>query len=250
VTKVLVTGGSGTLGAQVVGRLTDQGHDVRILSRRPGPNISQGDLATGAGIGAAARDVSVVVHAASDTHRFGRTDVVQTRHLLEALPGEVEHLVYVSIVGIDRIPFAYYRQKLRCEELIARSGLPFTILRATQFHELLAMVFAALQRLPLAPIPSRFRFQPVAAGDVGARIVELVAGAAAGRADDFGGPEVLGLHEMAEGWRISRGRSRRFVSVPLPGRVSRGFQEGHNTCPSGLRGTVTWPEFLAGSPSA
>ena len=243
-TTVLVTGGSGTLGRYVVSRLKDGGHDVRVLSRRPGAGTHQGDLATGAGVAAAVRGVDSVVHAASDTHHFGRRDVVQTRTLLELIPPETGHFLYVSIVGIDAIPFGYYRRKLHCEDLVSDSSVPSTILRATQFHELAAMAFGALERSPIAPLPAGFRLQPVAAREVAERVVDLVGGSPAGRADDFGGPEVLSLAAMAEAWRVRRGRPRRFVSLPLPGSAARAFRKGLNTCPLHAEGSQTWQDYL------
>lgn len=241
---VLVTGGSGTLGRYVVSRLKDGGHDVRVLSRRPDTGTHRGDLATGAGVAAAVRGADSVVHAASDTHHFGRKDVVQTRTLLGLIPPETAHFLYVSIVGIDVIPFGYYRRKLRCEELVSASPVSSTILRATQFHELAAMVFGALERSPVAPLPSGFRLQPVAAREVAERVVDLVDGSPAGRADDFGGPEVLSLATMAEAWRARRGRPGRFVSLPLPGSTARAFREGLNTCPLQVEGSQTWRDYL------
>lgn len=241
---ILVTGGSGTLGRYVVSRLKDGGHDVRVLSRRPQTGTHQGDLATGAGVAAATRGVDAVVHAASDTRHFGRRDVVQTSTLLDLIPPETGHLLYVSIVGIDAIPLGYYRRKLRCEELVAASAVPSTILRATQFHELAAMVFGACQRLPIAPLPSGFSLQPVAASEVAERVVHLVDGSPAGRADDFGGPEVLPLSTMAEAWRAQRGRPRRFVSLLLPGPAARAFRMGLNTCPLQAEGSQTWDNYL------
>ena len=138
-TTVLVTGGSGTLGRYVVTRLKDGGHDVRVLSRRPGAGTHQGDLATGAGVAVSLRGVDSVVHAASDTLHFGRRDVVQNRTLLGLIPPETGHFLYVSIVGIDAILFGYYLWKLRCEDSVSDSSVPSTILRATEFHELAAI---------------------------------------------------------------------------------------------------------------
>src|SRR5579872_1801488 len=187
---VLVTGGTGTLGSHVADSLRSRGHDVRVLSRRQGAAATHvGDLTTGVGVAEAVEGAEWVVHAASDTRRFGRQDVAQTRHLLNAARSGTEHLVYVSIVGIEAIPFAYYRRKLQCEELIHGSGVPSTILRATQFHELMAMALAALQKSPIAPLPAGFRFQPVAAREAAIRTVDVVEQAPASRADDFGGPQ-------------------------------------------------------------
>jgi uncharacterized protein YbjT (DUF2867 family) len=243
---VLVTGGSGTLGSHVVDLLRGRGHEVRVLSRRQGAGTHVGDLATGQGVDEAVRGAQWIVHAASDTRRFGRRDAAQTRRLLDTAGDGVEHLLYVSIVGIDAIPYAYYRRKLECEELIEASAVPSTILRATQFHELLAMALRPLERWPLAPLPSGFRFQSVAAREVAGRVVDVVGQSPVGRADDFGGPEVLSLADMAATWRAQRGRPRRFVTLPLPGRVAQGFKAARNTCPDHRNGTQTWEQFVQG----
>ena len=243
---VLVTGGSGTLGGHITGLLRARGHDVRVLSRRPGAGTHQGDLTTGAGVEAAADGAGIVVHAASDTRRMGRDDVAQTRRLLEALGPATTHLLYVSIVGIDEIPFRYYRRKLACEELVSASAVPSTILRATQFHELLAFVLTAVERWPVALLPAGFRFQTVAAAEVAARVVELVDGPPAGRADDLGGPEVLDLSAMVGRWQATRRRPRRVAWVPMPGRVGAAFREGRNTCPGHRDGHETWDSFVGG----
>lgn len=244
---VLVTGGTGALGRLVVARLRARGEDVRVLSRRPGPGIHAGDLSTGAGVAEAARGAPVIVHAASDTQRFGRADAEQTRRLLDAA-GDASHLLYVSIVGIDRIPFRYYRRKLACEGLIASSGVPYTVLRATQFHELIGSLLRAVERLPLAPLPLDFRFQTIAAVDVADRVTGMIGEAPTGGIVDVGGPEVLTLGQMAGTWRATRDRPRRVVRLPLPGRVARAFREGRNTCPDQVGGTQTWPEFVASDP--
>jgi uncharacterized protein YbjT (DUF2867 family) len=240
---VLVTGGTGTLGRSVVSLLGERGHEVRVLSRRPGAGSHQGDLRTGKGLVEAAAGVDLVVHAASDTHRMGWADLDQTRNLLRALDG-ARHLVYVSIVGIDAIPFGYYRRKLACEHEIESSGIPYTIARATQFHELIALALRAFERLPVAPLPLDFRFQPVAAAEVGDHVAGLVAGDPTGRAADFGGPEVLTLGEMARTWRSQRGRPRRLWRVPVPGRVGGGFRAGLNTCVEQASGVQRWQDFV------
>ena len=241
---VLVTGGSGTLGTHVTDILRGRGHEVRVLSRRPGAGTHQGDLATGEGVRAAADGAELVVHAASDTRRMGRNDLAQTRTLLDALGPSTAHLLYVSIVGIDRIPYAYYRRKLDCEAAVDASGVPSTILRATQFHELIALVLSTVERWPLAPVPAGFRFQTIAAAEVAARVAALVEGAPAGRADDIGGPEVTDISAMVVRWRAVRGRPRRTLSVPVLGRVGAAFRAGHNTCPDHADGSQTWAAFV------
>jgi uncharacterized protein YbjT (DUF2867 family) len=240
---VLVTGGTGVLGRQIVDRL--RGHEVRVLSRRAGAGTHVGDLNTGAGVREAAQGAELIVHAASDFKKFGKPDPEQTRNLVAAARG-ARHLVYVSIVGIDRIPFGYYRKKLECERLIANAGIPYTILRATQFHDLVAQVLHSVERLPVVPLPLDFRFQTVATADVAARIAELIAGEPLGRAPDFGGPEVLTLKEMTQVWRARRPGPRWAAPMPLPGTVARGYRQGWNTCPDHTDGTQTWTQYVDG----
>jgi uncharacterized protein YbjT (DUF2867 family) len=244
---ILVTGGTGALGSLVAGRLRAAGHEVRVLSRRAGAGTHVGDLSKGVGVAEAARGAELIVHAASDVQRFGRSDTEQTSHLLDAAP-DARHLLYVSIVGIDQIPFAYYRRKLECERLVAASGIPYTNLRATQFHELVGWLLQSAERLPIAPLPLDFRFQTMAAVDAAARVQEVIEGDPLGAVVNFGGPEVMTLRQMAEIWRAARGRPRRAVRLPLPGAVARAFREGRNTCPEQASGGQRWEGFVAAGP--
>jgi uncharacterized protein YbjT (DUF2867 family) len=160
----------------------------------------------------------------------------------------VAHLLYISIVGIDDFPFAYYRAKRAAEGLIEGASVPWTILRATQFHELLDQRFLpALFALPLvALVPTDFRFQTVDSGEVADRMVELVEAGPSGRADDVGGPEVLTMGEIASTWKQARGLSRAIVPLPVPGAAAAAFRRGQNTCPDRRYGTITWPDYLLG----
>lgn len=244
---VLVTGGTGILGTALTPELRRRGHDVRVLSRQVGAGTHLGDLTTGGGVVAAAEGADLVVHAASDSRRFGRADDRQTEALLAAVrsAGAVRHLLYVSIVGVDAIPFGYYRRKLACERLVAGSGVPWTVFRATQFHELVAELLRRAGKLPVAPLPLDFQFQPVAALEVATRIADLLDAGPGGRAPDFGGPEVRTLGQLAWMWRAARGRPRRIVNLRLPGRVARGFRRGDNTCPEHADGSLPWAESIA-----
>src|SRR5438105_3414889 len=252
--RVLVTGGTGTLGRPAARRLLERGHEVRVLTRQLSPALPggaaavRGDLSTGAGVAQAVERADAVLHAASNTGLgLGRGDVEGTRRLVDAARSAgVAHLLYVSIVGIDRIPLDYYRRKLACEQLVAASGIGHTILRATQFHELLSGALLAVERWPIAPLPLSWRFQPVAAAEVAARAVELLVSGPQGRAPDLGGPEVLTVDEMVRVWRSLRGHPHRVIGVSLPGRVARGFQSGFNTCPANASDARRWVEHVAG----
>lgn len=247
---VLVTGGSGTLGRELVPLLEAAGHDLRVLSRKPGKGTHTGDLTTGIGVAEATDGAEVIVHAASDTRRWGRADVDQTRNLVRAAAtGAAGHIIYVSIVGIDSIPLYYYLRKLACEGVIGSSGVPYTIFRATQFHELIELLLRAVARLPVAPLPLDFKFQTVAAKDVAPRLVELVAAGPIGRAPDFGGPEVFSLGELATAWQAAGHTLPKIMRLPVPGRVGDAFRLGLNTCPENANSGETWAEFVARRPN-
>jgi uncharacterized protein YbjT (DUF2867 family) len=236
-TRILVTGGTGTLGRAVLRTLTDAGTPARVLSRRAGPGLVQGDLVTGNGLTTALAGVETVLHLAST--RRGRSDVVATRNLVAAA-GHVRHLVFVSIVGIDRIPIGYYEGKLAAERLVAE--VPHTILRATQFHDLVRQLLAGLAKLPVMPVPA-IGAQPVDVRDVAERLVELAQGEPRGRAPDFGGPEALTFDAMATAYLRATGRRRPRFSFRLPGQVFRGFRDGANLVEK-PGGTITFAEYL------
>jgi uncharacterized protein YbjT (DUF2867 family) len=253
---ILVTGGTGTLGRHVVPRLRDAGCDVRVLSRHshsPGDEVEfvTGDLDTGEGIEAAVAGAETVVHCAGSS----KGDEDKARNLVRAAsPARVRHLVYISVVGADRIPivsgidramFGYFGSKLAAERVVADSGLPWTTLRAAQFHDLLLTVVKQMAKLPLIPVPAGFRFQPVDTGEVAARLVELTLGDPAGLVPDMAGPRVYGAADALRGYLRARGKHRLIVPVWLPGKAARAFREGANLSPERAVGHRTWEDFLA-----
>lgn len=251
--KILLTGATGTLGRALVPALERAGHTVRIASRGPQPPTlpamqewAQMDVETGAGVAEGVAGADAVIHAASDPRRHASVDVNGMRTLIAAAKTNgTRHLVYVSIVGIDEIPFAYYRSKLECERLLLQSGLPCSLLRATQFHELVDQMISACARVPLLlPLPMRFLVQSVATGDVSERLVRAVAEGPRGRLPDFGGPEVLTFGEAAAEWKAARGVTKPVIGLPLPGGLAAAFRAGRNTVRDGERGTVRWREWL------
>ncbi len=206
-----------------------------------------GDLKTGAGLADALSGVDTVLHLATGS-RPG--DAETTRTLLEASHAAgVSHFVYISIVGIDAIPVGYYRVKLECERMITASPLPHTILRATQFHDLIAKVFSAQRYSPVIVAPS-VRFQPIAVEEVAGRLVSLVDGGPAGRVDDIGGPEQLTGRALADAWKSVRGSRRPVWPLRLPGATFRALASGKNMVDGEPYGIRTWGDFLASGGSA
>jgi uncharacterized protein YbjT (DUF2867 family) len=252
----LVTGGTGTLGRRLVPRLTAAGCTVRVLTRhgRPdkdGVRYLTGDLATGDGVDRAVDGVGTIVHCAG----ANKGDDVLTRNLVEAVSARAgtPHLVYISVVGADRIPivsaldramFGYFGSKLATERVVAQSGLPWTTLRATQFHDLMLMVVRQLARLPVVPAPVG-RFQPVDTDEVAARLVELALGEPAGLVPDMGGPRVYTVAELIRGYLRAAGRRRPILPIRMPGRAARAVRAGANLTPEHAVGKRTWEEFLA-----
>jgi uncharacterized protein YbjT (DUF2867 family) len=241
---ILVTGGTGQLGGHVVRLLRQAGHDVRVASRRTGPDLATVNWKTGAGLAEAVAGVDAIAHCAG-----AYLDVEIDRMLAAAaLKAGVPHLLYISIVGIDRVPFRYYRSKLAAERIIEQSGVPFTILRATQFHDLVRVLFAGAAKLPLMFVPA-FSFQPVDAGEVAERLAELVVEPPAGHVPDLAGPLVQSAHELAGMYLRATGRRRLIVPVRFPGNIFRQFRAGGNLAPDRAVGTVTFAGYLAVHPN-
>jgi uncharacterized protein YbjT (DUF2867 family) len=240
--RILVTGGTGTLGRHVVPRLRDAGREVRVLRRHlrqatAGIEQVTGDLATGEGIDAAVDGAKVIVHLAGTP----KGDEVKARHLVEAATrAGARHLVFISVVGADKIPvssavdramFGYFAAKRAAEQQIAGSGLGWTTLRATQFHDLTLLTVRQLAKLPVVPVPSGWRFQPIDPAEVADRLVELALGAPAGLVADLGGPRVYALAELVRGYLGAVGKHRPILPLRLPGR------------PTARSGPVpTWPQ--------
>ena len=240
--EILVTGGTGTLGRPVVEGLRRAGHGVRSLSRHPRPDdpLSHAvDLRTGTGLAQALAGVDTVVHCAT-TPTGG--DLRAAAHLIrQARRAGVGHLVYISIVGVDRVPLGYYRAKYTVERALAASGLGWTVLRTTQFHDLVASLCAAAARLPVPEVD----VQPIEVREAASRLVLLAQGEPRGRVADMGGPAVESFSDLMGAYLRSRGLERRTVPVRLPGRVFAAYRAGEHLVPDRAVGTVTFADFLA-----
>lgn len=251
-TETLLTGATGMLGGELLPRLRESGHRVRGGSRSPPDDDAADewvamDLADGAGLEAAVDGVDVVVHAASDPQGDSEAvDVRGTERLLEAgAAAGVSHVVYVSIVGIDEIPWSYYEHKLAAEELVEASSIPSTTVRITQFHGFVGLLLGTVARLPVWPLPTAFRIQPIDEGEAAEAVVEYATGEPAGRVPDVGGPEVKTVRELATAYREARGLRRPIVRLPIPGTIASRFRAGTATCPDRAVGSKTWEEWLA-----
>lgn len=254
--QFLVTGGTGTIGRLVVARLRDVGCTVRVLSRHShagadGIEFVAGDLATGDGITAAVAGVETIMHLAGSA----TGDEDKARHLVRAAAtAGIQHLVYIGVVGCDRVPvvsgvdramFGYYASKLAAERSVVDSGLPWTILRATQVHASMLTVVQGMAKLPVIPVPAGIHFQPVDADEVAAQLVELALGTPAGLVPDLAGPRVYGMSELIRSYLRASGRHRLIMPLWLPGKAARAMRAGANLAPERAVGRRTWEEFVA-----
>jgi uncharacterized protein YbjT (DUF2867 family) len=252
---ILVTGGTGTLGRHVVRRLSEAGQDVRVLTRRTdaqeaGLRFVTGDLLTGDGIDAAVEGVATIVHCAGSN----TGDEVATQQLVDAAArADRPHLVYISVVGAQRVPvsgridrmmFSYFDMKRQAEDVVAGSGLPWTTIRATQFHDLVLKVMEGLAKLPVVPVPSGIAFQPIDTDEVAARLVELASGRPSGLVPDIAGPRAYTTAELMRTYLAATQRRRPLVPLRLPGKAAAALRAGANLAPEQAVGIRTWEQFL------
>jgi len=252
--RVLLTGGTGTLGRELVPRLAAAGYTVRVMSRRAGQSNAAGDvewaqadLLSGAGLPEAVAGADIVLHAASSPFRETKAvDVEGTRQLIGAgKAAGVANFYYISIVGIDKIDYPYYAAKLEAEKVIQSAGVPYTILRATQFHPLLDTFLSTLfRRGPFLMLPGAMRFQLIDPGEVADHIVSTLPKGASGRLPDIGGPQVQKVGEIASDWL--KATRKRLLKVPIPAvGPLKTMSTGANCCPENKVGSITWRDWLA-----
>lgn len=244
--RISLIGGSGLLGRRLQPLLSDAGHEVVVSSRAArGEDQVKADLETGRGLAEAVRAADVVAHLASDARKPQKVDVAGTRRLLDAMGNQ--HLVYMSIVGVDQQPFSYYQAKHQAERLIEKSGVRHSILRATQFHDFVAFFLGAACKPPVALIPKRFVFQPIDTGEVAQVLAELIESRKPGLQPDLGGPAVHTAEYLARTLMEARGREKPMLNLPVFGKAAAAFKAGVHTNPDRALGTKTWEEYLAGS---
>ena len=140
--------------------------------------------------------------------------------------------------------FGYFASKRAAEQVIAESGLPWTTLRSTQFHQAIFTVVQGMARLPIAPVPAGWKFQPIAAAEVADRLVELTLRAPAGLVSEMGGPSIYELADLLRSYLSATGKHRLIVGMPAPGGAARAFRAGANLTPDRAVGRQTWEEFL------
>jgi uncharacterized protein YbjT (DUF2867 family) len=250
--QVAVVGGTGSVGALIVAELAARGDSVRVLSRNPPAELAPGashhriDLTTGEGLAEAFTGVEAVVDASNDSSRKAARVLVEgNRRLLAAeQQAGVRHHVAISIVGCDHLPFGYYRAKIAQEQVVADSPVPWSLLRATQFHSLIVYAFEAFGRVRAVPTGSA-RLQPIAPELAARRLADAVHDGPAGRLPDLAGPQIETLTELAAAWREHSSRSLIPIRLPMIGKLGHGLRDAKLCDPAAAAGGPTFKEWLA-----
>ena len=246
--KLAVAGGTGTVGVHVVEVARERGHEVVVLSRSAGM-----DLVTGSGLSDALSGVDAVVDVASTQTISAKESTAfftaVTRNLLtaESTAGVGHHLA-LSIVGIDKAPHSYYAGKVKQENIVRSGAVPWTILRATQFHEFAAQIRSRTSFGPVTVIP-RMVSQPIAAREVAERLIDLAERPPAGRVGDLGGPREERMAEMVRRYARAIGARGLVLEVTFPGAYGRAMRDGTlvttNDSDHGLQTFDQWSDAQA-----
>jgi uncharacterized protein YbjT (DUF2867 family) len=242
-------GGTGVVGRHVVDALRAAGHEPVVIARSAGIDLVSGD-----GLETALAGAKVIVDVAniataSRAKSEAFFEAATTNLLAAGSKAGVEHLVTLSIVGCDRVDLGYYFGKRRQEELVLAGPLPFTILRATQFHEFPGQLIDRMPKVAAVLVPvitvPRMRSQPIAAREVGEALGRIAGAEPVGRAPDLAGPEVLEMPDLVRLVLRSQGRKRPVIGVRVPGGMGRGLAKG-GLLPDGTgpRGRETFAEWL------
>jgi uncharacterized protein YbjT (DUF2867 family) len=247
--RVAVLGGSGTLGRAIV-ECAAATHDVVAISRRAPASLPAkathhaADVTSGEGLASALAGADVVIDSTNAVAGAKSVLVHGTRRVIEAAQtAGAKHFIGISIVGIDDAPFAYYRVKVAQEAVVAASSVPWSLLRATQFHELVAMM--ANGKVGVAIAPRGAKMQPVDVRDVAKIVVELLAAGPSGRVPDVAGPEVLEMSALFTAWKRALHKHRWVLRMPLPGAKGAFLRRGGLCNPERAVGTITFAAWLA-----
>lgn len=242
--KIAVAGGTGVLGRHVVEVAGKRRYDVVTLAHSRGV-----DLVAGTGLDGTLDDVEAVVDVTSIQTQSARASErfygAVTRNLLQAEKAAgVGHHVALSIVGADKAPSGYYAGKVLQERLVTESVVPWSLLRATQFHEFVGQIMERLRRGRFVIVP-RMRSQPVAAGEVAGRLIDLVEAGPSGRVPDLGGPREEDAVDMVRAFKAATGAKVWIVPVPFPGALGRALRDGSLVAGDGAdHGTQTYADWL------
>ncbi|MBK7872519.1 MAG: NAD(P)H-binding protein [Saprospiraceae bacterium] len=258
--KALITGGTGVLGSALAKELQIQNLDFLAISRsrdkinhyNSTTEVSDlpwqcADLMTGEGLEQALIDVDTVFHLASIPKQTNEDhpELKLMENLLNAArKKDVQHLIYISILGVDRVPMPYYRAKLEAEKILQKSGIPYTILRATQFHEFLEAIINLCLKLPIGLVPKKFKVQPISLEAVVQALIKISENEPQHKILNIGGSEVLNFGEAAKLWLEYHHKSKPVINIPIMGKLMKSIANGGLLCQEVAPDSITWETYL------
>ena len=250
--NVLVTGGTGLLGKEVVDQLLALNYDVTVLTSKKntsvpaGVKLVKGDMASDSGLAEATRDADVVIHCASNPKDTQSVDIKGTCNLLDAIDKDKTlHFIYISIINVDKSDYAYYQTKIKVERMIAGSGIPFSVLRTTQFHNyVLSMLKTFDKKNGAIIVPDGMHFQSIEVKEAAALLVDLAQKEPVGLLRGVGGPELLKFEEMAKTYLKVLGRNDELKIKSIQDEEYDRYRSENNIWPTNSYGHVTWEAFL------
>ncbi|GJM35433.1 MAG: nucleotide-diphosphate-sugar epimerase [Saprospiraceae bacterium] len=253
--KIFITGATGLLGKAMLEAMDRESFDITI-GQRQDPQIehlsykwTKFDLAD-TSLSLNLSGVDTIFHLASSTRKPSyELDVDGTESLLNnAKEYGVKHFIYISIVGIEKVPIKYYKIKKSAEEAIENSGVPYTILRATQFHEFFEMIIKGLQRFPIVILPGKAVLQPIEVNRVAQKLLEISLQQPSNQILEIGGQEKLTLKAAMNLWLKSKGVRKPILDIPmfLLGKIGRALKQGGLTTDECDGGSRRWGEWLEG----
>lgn len=248
--KIIVIGGTGLIGKQVVASLRTLGHQTIAASPSTGINAL-----TGEGLAAALNGADTIVDV-SNSPSFEDAAVLHffetsARNLAQAAQATgVKHHILLSVVGADRLPESgYMRAKVVQEDTLRASGIPFTILRATQFFEFTAAIAYTMSTGETVRAPAAL-YQPMAAADVAAAVVQAALSQPANRLLEIGGPAKIPMEAAVREYLKTTGDSRPVVEDP--GATYFGLTIDDTSLTAGedaALGRITFAQWLAQQPA-
>ncbi|GAB3914984.1 SDR family oxidoreductase [Mucilaginibacter boryungensis] len=250
--NILITGGTGTLGREIIKQLSYPGQQITVITTQEDPglpkevNIVKGDLSHSQSIQDAVTNADIVIHCASNPLNAQIVDIDGTWNLLASINKEkLKHFIYISIAGIDKSDFPYYKVKYNVEQLVAEANVPFTILRATQFYEfVLNRMIKPYDTGKSLTIPAGLKFQAIDISEVAGKIAGLMESTPKNETITIGGPAVQTIEEMAQAYLDVQNRKDELKTEQLSGARFDMLRSGINVCPENAFGTKTWQQFL------
>jgi uncharacterized protein YbjT (DUF2867 family) len=247
--KIVVIGGTGLIGSKVVALLRERGHEVLAASPRSGV-----DTVTGAGLAAALSGAQVVVDVANSPSFEDRAVLAffeasgRNLRAAEAEAG-VRHHVTLSVVGTDRLhDSGYFRAKRAQERLIESGATPYTLVRATQFHEFVGAIAQSCAQGPALRV-STAQLQPIAADDVAAAVAEAALAAPVNGIVDIAGPVRASMAAIVERYLAAMDDPRPVIADPAARYFGTVLAEGSLVPDGDARlGAIRFDDWLRGQP--